>query len=171
MKLVPMTVRDVSYVLANLRPADEAELACQLPPDLALSRAALAYQYAMTGPPNLYGAVVVDRTRQPVMVAGASRLTAGCYSVFAFGTEGANAVALAKATRYLKTLAGQLEAQGARSLEARSLSTNTAAHLWITRTGGKLAEANYPYGGKGELFHTFRWTRNHPVHDWAGCSL
>ena len=150
-EVVPACLRDVSYVLYNLNPADEAETACQIDP--ALKRYELAYGLLMSGD-NF--AVRIDG--QPVAVFGTAPLNRATLSVWALGTDRMRK-ALPAISRYLIDVhLPEMVEQGYRYMEARSLATHHAAHRWLRWLGAKELGGPHPFGRDGEDFLLFRWT-------------
>jgi hypothetical protein len=150
-EVVDATLRDMSYVLYNLNPADEAETACQIDPELR--RDHLAYMLLMSGD-NF--AVRIDD--QPVAVFGTAPLNRACLSVWALGTKRMRK-ALPAIWRHMidKHLPDVVE-QGYRYMEARSLSTHVEAHRWLRWLGATVLGEPHEYGRDRETFLLFRWT-------------
>lgn len=150
-EVLPATLRDMSYVLYNLNPADEAETACQIDP--ALRRDQLAYMLLMSG-----DNFAVRENGNPIAVFGTAPLNRACLSVWALGTK-RMPKALAPIGRHLCDvhLPGMV-AQGYLSMEARSLATHHAAHRWLEWWGAKQHGGPFEYGNDRDLFLLFRWT-------------
>lgn len=153
-EVVPACLRDMSYVLYNLNPADEAETACQIDPDVR--RDHLAYGLLMSGD-NF--AVRIDD--QPVAVFGTSPLNRYALSVWALGTKRMRKASPA-IWRYLAEVhLPEKAAEGYRYMEARSIETHTEAHRWMRWLGATVLGEPHPFGRDGERFLLFRWTVDH----------
>lgn len=149
----PGVLRDVSFVMANLRAADVVEVACQVPDDLR------SYELAwmvMQGSIEQYVAYVND---QPVAAFGISPSTSvACHIAWALGTDRMRYAMPAITRFYAQDIMRRACERGCVSLEARSIQSHKEAHRWMRSTGARSSGAPYPYGKGGELFITFRWT-------------
>lgn len=147
----PATLRDVSYVMANLRPADEVEVLCQFPSGVKRHELAYMLLHSMEA-----WAVHIDG--QPVAAFGAAYMTEVAASAWAIGTKRMKR-AIPAITKHFRTDIGpRLGDAGYRMLEARSHAEHHEAHRWMVATGAVQADQPYIYGKNGELFITFRWT-------------
>ena len=150
-EVVDATLRDMSFVLYNLNPADEEETACQIDP--GLRRDHLAYMLLMSGDSF---AVRIDG--QPVAVFGTAPLNRATISVWALGTKRMRKV-LPAITRHLMDVhLPEMVEQGYRYMEARSIVTHHAAHRWLRWLGATVLGEAHPFGRDGENFFLFRWT-------------
>lgn len=152
MKIVPATLRDMSYVLYHLNPSDEEELACQIDP--TLRRDHLAYALLMGGE-NF----AVRNDDQPVAVFGTAPLNRATVSVWALGTKAMPRAAPYISRHMLKHHAPKLLADGIRHMEARSHANHHTAHRWLLGLGAKQHGDPFPFGNAGEPFLLFRWTK------------
>lgn len=150
-EIVPACLRDVSYVLYNLNPDDEAETACQIDP--AIPRSHLAYALLMSG--DNFAARIDD---QPVAVFGTSPLNRCTQSVWALGTSRMRKVLPAISRYMIDEHLPRLVADGYRYMEARSIETHVAAHRWLRWLGGQQHGGAFEFGRDGENFFLFRWT-------------
>lgn len=147
----PAVLRDASWITANLRPLDHHEAFCQLPPDTPT--ATLAYWLVMSG-----DAFIAYENDEPVTLFGTTPMTAACFSVWAIGTARMRRT-IPAVTRYLMTEHIEKRiADGARTMEARSLANHTEAHAWMRSTGAEQLGEPFEYGRDGEMFVLFRWT-------------
>lgn len=152
-RIATATLRDVSFVLANLRPMDDIELRCQLPDGARMHE--VAYGLLMAG-----DAFAALDDGQPIAVFGTNFMTPACRGVWALGTPRAKR-AIPEVTRFMTgEYADALKAAGVLSLEARSHVGHEAAHRWMHSTGAVRVDPCFPYGKNGELFYVFRWTRD-----------
>lgn len=149
--ITPANLRDASWIMANLRPADREECFCQLPD--GISTAKVAEWFITTG-----DAFVAHYRDEPALLFGTSRIHVCAMSVWAIGTERTPRV-IPAVSRFLieHAIPWRLE-QGFTNMEARSLATHTEAHLWMESMGGVREGGAYPYGKGGERFVTYRWT-------------
>lgn len=150
-RVAPATLRDVSFVLANLRPMDDAELRCQLPDGTRMHD--VAYGLLMAG-----DAFVALDGDQPAMVFGTNFMTPAARGVWALGTKRARRAIPAITRFFTGPYADQLLAAGVLMLEARSHADHAEAHRWMHSTGAVRVDPCFPYGKDGELFCVFRWT-------------
>lgn len=144
------TLRDATYVMWNLRPADVEEVMCQVPE--GLSPNSMAYNLLFSG--DTFAARNGD---QPVGFFGTSPINASCLSVWALGTRHMWR-AVSAMNRFLvdEHLPARIE-QGYRTMEARSIIGHTDAHHWIRQLGGKPLGEPFDFGRNGEQFILFRW--------------
>lgn len=144
-------LRDASYVMANMRPADVEEVMCQIPPNT--KRHELAYNLLMGC--EAYTAHVKD---VPVAFFGTSPINVACLSVWALGTpEIWRAVPAINRFMVDEHLPDRMR-QGYLTMEARSLDSHLDAHRWLTAMGGVQHGDAYEFGSGREKFLTFRWT-------------
>lgn len=148
----PATLRDVSYVTANLAPADRLEVMCQVPDGTKTYELAHALLYSG----DVFCAHIDDR---PVAAFGTSPITIACYSVWMLGTKHVKRAVPAITRMLMGEHALDLLGRGVQSLEARSIENHREAHRWMVRCGAVRAYPSYPFGKNGEMFYTFRWTR------------
>lgn len=152
--ILPGTQRDLTYIAANMRDADWAEISCQLGPGAVRLQAALVAVQL--------GAWVATYDGQPAACFGFTPRNAVVLEAWAWGTE-RMARTVPAITRFVRDelAPGWIEA-GVRRLEARSLDSHAEAHRWMTGTGAA-AECIVPeYGCNGETFVQFAWTADVP---------
>lgn len=151
-EITDATLRDASFVIANLRPLDELELMCQLPDDV--KRHEVAYALLHSG-----DCFVAKLDGQPVAIFGSSLVNQACLSLWALGTKRMRRVAPA-ITRFMfaKHIPDRAD-QGFRIAEARSIETHREAHRWMTATGAVRVDPPFEYGKNGEMFVLYRWTK------------
>lgn len=147
----PATLRDASYVMANLRPADVEEVMCQVPE--GVKRHEIAYSLLMSG--DAFAALLDD---QPVAIFGTAPINAACVSVWALGTPKVWR-AVTEINRFLLNVhLPDRIAQGFHTMEARSHSAHHEAHNWIEALGGVQHGGPFEFGRDRETFLLFRWT-------------
>lgn len=147
----PATLRDATYVMAWLRPADEEEVMCQVP--AGMLRLEMAYNLLFSG--DTFAARIGD---QPVGFFGTGPINAACLSVWALGTRNMWR-AVSEMNRFLvdEHLPDRIR-QGYHTMEARSICTHTDAHHWIEQLGGKKHGGAFEFGRDRENFFLYRWT-------------
>jgi hypothetical protein len=147
----PAVFRDASFITANLRPIDYAEAFCQLPDGATTIE--LAWWLLHSG-----DAFIAYLDEEPVFFFGTSPMTSTCYSVWGLGTRNTRRV-IVDVTRFLMTTHIEKRiAEGARTMEARSILDHHEAHGWIRSCGGEALGEPFEYGKAGELFVLFRFT-------------
>ena len=149
----PANIRDVSFILANLRPGDRREILCQVPPGSDL--AALAFTCVLPG----HSFVAYDKSN-PAMAFGFQPIThaGNVLSAWAFGTWRAPRT-LRPIARFVRSelLPGWLEF-GVTRIEARSIAGHHEAHAWLSSVGADYEAAIPAFGRDGEEFRMFAWT-------------
>lgn len=144
-------LRDASYVMAHMRPADVEEVMCQIPPNT--KRHELAYNLLMGC--EAYTAHVKD---VPVAFFGTSPINVACLSVWALGTpEIWRAVPAINRFMVDEHLPDRMR-QGYLTMEARSLDSHLDAHRWLTAMGGVQHGGPFEFGANREKFLLFRWS-------------
>lgn len=144
----PVTLRDASYVLQNLRPRDFEETKCQTRnwDPQALAAATSQIEYAWT----------VKLDGNPEAVFGAQPMSATTVVAWALGTKKIERV-IPLLTRFiLGPLNDQLVRDGYSWAEARSITSHRPAHKWLTGLGFQRAAELPRYGTDGEDFILFR---------------
>ncbi|RUV32934.1 hypothetical protein [Mesorhizobium sp. M7A.F.Ca.MR.148.00.0.0] len=162
-RIVGGNIRDLSYIAANLRPQDKAEIHCQLdgwtPATLAL--------HAMQGP-----AYVVELDGNPEAAFGAAQLRSGLWIAWSWGTRRMKRCVPRITKFFWEVLGPDVAAQGAWRVEARALASNDLALRWLHRLGATERCRLPAFGKNGEDFILFDWTRetwNHvPIQQATG---
>lgn len=144
-------LRDASYIMANLRPADLDEVLCQVPE--GTKRHEIAYSLLHSG--DAFTAFVRG---QPVAFFGTSPINAACLSVWALGTP-AVWRAVPAINRFMcdEHLPACIEL-GYHTMEARSHTAHVSAHRWLEAMGGVQHGGPFEFGRGRETFLLFRWT-------------
>lgn len=150
-EIEPATLNTASYVTANLRPADRAEIWCQLPD--AVTTAQLAHWSLVNGE-----GYIARYRGQPVAFFGTSPMTVACFSVWAMGTRYLPRAARAIGNFVLDDIVPRRIAEGYRSAEARAMASHDQARKWIAGLGGEALGEPFPYGKADEPFVLYRWT-------------
>jgi hypothetical protein len=150
--IVPATVRDVSYVAANLRPADWREIECQMEPfDAAAIGVSACRDYAY----------VAECDGNPEMAFGAhrARVDSSLWVAWSFGTRRQRCCVPMVLEFILGYLQPMVSAEGAFRVEARALAANRSALRFLERIGGTRRCELPGYGKRGEDFILYDWTR------------
>lgn len=150
--ILPATLRDLSYVAANMRLADWEEISCQCPPSIrTLDVAAWSAQARE--------AYTVQRHGQPIAAFGVHDATpaGNVLSIWAWGTlEMPRAVP--EISRWIRQAVPRWIGEGVTRVEARSIVGHTAAHRWMRKLSAR--ETELPaFGRDGQDFVLFFWTR------------
>lgn len=154
--VAPATLRDATYVVANMRASDRREVYCQLPDGMDDMK--VGYWLLMSS--EAYAVRWTDgRGREhPVLFFGVQPMNAVALVVWALGTKHAWR-GIPAATRFMQDVVVPAKiAAGYRLMEARSIEGHTQAHRWMEGTGARRIGEPFEYGRDGELFHLFRWT-------------
>lgn len=151
-RIVPATLRDVSFIGAHMRERDAHELLCQLPRNVTPQQAAVwCLEVSVSG---LSWVAVHENT--PLMVIGvAPSDNPGLYSAWGFGTtHPLLKKAIPKLTRFIQSTARRqfILDQNPRRLEVRSLANHDYASRWLPRLGFKKETLLEQYGSGGEDF-------------------
>ena len=149
-RLVAATLRDLSYVAANLRPDDREEVACQLEDWSPGLLACISLQDH---------AYIVEINGNPEAAVGASEVRKGLWTAWSWGTR--------RMWRAVPTITGfvrnvmipDIIAKGGHRAEARALARNFSAHRWLEKMGATRRCELPGYGMGGEDFILFDWTR------------
>lgn len=150
--LAAPTLRDVTFICANIRSEDWREIACQLPEGMApIDAALISIASGLSWVARLDG--------QPVAVFGASPQTpaGNVLALWAWGTKQMRRAAPA-ITRFVRDeMAPAWVAEGKTRVEARSIVGHDEAHRWLTNIGF-LAEPLPQWGRGSEDFILFSMT-------------
>jgi hypothetical protein len=157
-RIIGGNLRDLSYIAANLRPEDHAEVDCQLdewtPASLALT--------AMQG-----FAYVAELDGNPEAAFGAGELRSGLWIAWSWGTKRMRRCVPRITEFFYSVLGPDVASRGAWRVEARALAGNDLAIRWLNRLGATERCLLNGYGRNGEDFILFDWTRE----TWADVSL
>ena len=150
-EIVPATLRDLTFIAANMRAEDWREIACQFPEGITRTEiAALAGQFGESW--------VAVSSAQPVAAFGAAPLTCNVLTGWAWGTRRMRR-AVPAITRFMREdCAPRWVDAGITRLEARSIAGHDEAHKWMRALGAD--EQPCPeWGRDGEDFILFSWTK------------
>ena len=148
--IVPATLRDVSYIAANMRPCDREEIYGQVP--LGTKPAEIA-AFCIGGGQSW---TAFDRG-QPSGAFGFSEISDGVLNGWAFGRPGFERC-IPAVTRFVfsEIVPGWLK-QGIRRIEVRTIETHTSAHRWLEAAGAERCCALEDWGRNGECFQLYAW--------------
>lgn len=150
----PATLRDASYVTANMRAADRREVYCQLPPEI--DNIGVAWMSVENSQGRCWTAFEND---EPIACFGLSAITGYVMAVWLFGTDRMKR-AVPEITRFmLKHVVPGLETEHWQRLEARVHRDHDLAHIWITAMGARLDCVLPVWGRDGEPFYLYSWDR------------
>jgi hypothetical protein len=149
-RIVGATLRDLTYIVANLRSEDRHEVECQIE-HWDVNAIALA---ALQG-----FAYVVELDGNPEAAFGACEQRQGLFVAWSWGTKRMPRCVPA-ITRFFHAVLGRQVAEvGAWRVEARPLADNELAVRWLKRLGATERCLLPSYGKNGEDFKLFDWTR------------
>lgn len=151
----PSNVRDITYILSNLREQDRLEISCQCEGGVIISMAVLCVQ-----PGNSW--IAYDQG-VPAMAFGFSQATlaGNILSAWGFGTK-RTLRCIRPVTRwvYANLVSDWLEEGKVTRIEARTIISHTGAHRWLARTGAVLETTIPEWGRNGEKFFLYVWRRD-----------
>jgi hypothetical protein len=150
-RVVGGNVRDLSYIAANLRPDDLAEVDCQFD---SWSPAMLAH-LSMQGM-----AYVVRLDGNPEAAFGATEVRSGLWLAWSWGTQRMWRCVPRITSFFFEVLGPDVAAAGAHRVEARALASNAMALRWLRRLKATERCSLPGYGKNGENFILFDWTRD-----------
>lgn len=149
-RIVGATLRDLSYIAANMRPEDRAEVECQID-HWDVGAIALG---AMQGL-----AYVVELDGNPEAAFGACEQRSGLWIAWSLGTRRMPRCVPAITRFFHAVLGDQVSREGAWRVEARPIAGNELAVRWLKRLGATERCTLPSYGKNGEDFLLFDWTR------------
>ncbi len=148
-EIVPATLRDVSYIVANLCDADRAEIECQYTEGVSAAQIA---SFHTTGQASC---ALLDS--QPVQAFGLYPATpAGNVLIaWAFGTRFRRR-SIPAVTHWMRGRVLDSFARGVTRVEARVISSHVAAAGWLRGLGATEVPLR-GFGRNGEDFILFSW--------------
>ncbi|PAP92658.1 hypothetical protein [Mesorhizobium wenxiniae] len=150
LRIIPATLRDLSYIAANLRPEDRAEIDCQLD----------AWSPALLALTALQGfAYVAELDGNPEAGFGAAEQRGGLWIAWSWGTHRMKRCVPGITEFFHAVLGPKVAARGAWRVEARALAANELALRWLIRLGATQRCRLPGYGRNGEDFLLYDWTR------------
>jgi len=149
--ITPATLRDMSYIAANMREADRREIGAVIdePPVV------LAYMLYEASPGFRWTA---QYDGQPVCAFGVSTMFAGLGSGWAYGTKDMPHVIRA-ITRFCRRSASRRAALAFRRIEVRTAIDHPDSHRWLASLGFVREGVAVDYGACGLDFAIYGATR------------
>ncbi len=146
------TIRDYTYLAANMRPADWREISCQLPPEAKPVDVALMSLQAR----EAWTATVRG---QPAAAFGISDATPArnVVSLWAWGTRLLPRAA-PEVTRFVRARVPVWIEQGINRVEVRSIVGHDLAHRWLGNLGATQDCVLKGFGRNEEDFLLWSWT-------------
>lgn len=157
-RIVGGTLRDLSYIAANLRKEDRAEIDCQFnewTPELLALSALQGFAYA------------VELDGNPEAAFGAAEARQGLWIAWSWGTRRMWRCVPRITSFFYQVLGPDVAARGAWRVEARAMAGNDLACRWLNRLGANERCLLPAYGKNGEDFILFDWTRE----SWGHVSI
>lgn len=151
-EILDPTLRDMTYIGANLRDEDRRETLCQLPAGM-MGSSALAGIYNTLTPGWDWIAYL---NGQPAAAFGFQPMTTPVWQAWALGTRAMTRV-IPAITRWCWSQEQRLIDAGVRRVEARSIEGHDQAHRWLERLGCSRVCALPDHGRDGELFYLYAW--------------
>jgi hypothetical protein len=149
-RIVAGNLRDLSYIAANLRPEDKAEIDCQFD----------AWTPFMLAAHAMYGfAYVVEIDGNPEAAFGAAEHRSGLWVAWSWGTDRMRRCVPRITQFFYAALGPDVAARCAYRVEARALASNDLALRWLRRLGATERCRLPAYGKNGEDFILWDWTR------------
>lgn len=150
-------VRDVSYIAANMRDHDWAEISCQIPDSYNKHHAALMmFEHS----PEDCRYVCYDMDASPTVAFGwTPTINPTLWSAWAFGTKGMKRM-IPEVTDFIlrRQLPHMMKTYRPKRLEVRAMKDHDVACRWL-RYMGATEECVLPrFGANGEDFVLFSWT-------------
>lgn len=150
-KIIAGNFRDLSYIAANLRPEDYAEIDCQFDEWTPLMLAYLSMQ-------GLSWVVTLDGN--PEAAFGAHEHRKGFWIIWSWGTKRISRCVPTITDFAHQQLIPHIVNSGAWRAEARPLAANDLACRWLERLGARRQGLLESYGKNGEDFILYEWVRS-----------
>ncbi|MBL4837746.1 MAG: hypothetical protein JKY34_09225 [Kordiimonadaceae bacterium] len=157
-EIVPATFRDLTYIAANMRAGDVAELSCLHenwhPQTVAHNAHCQSFEDSQ---------FVALEDGQPVVGFGAcpfSGTDPDLWQAWAFGTQRMRR-AVPAITRFLRDsfMPDVIEKTTVRRVQCFTLSTHDISHKWLSGLGANCEGHMKSFGRNGEDFDIYAWTR------------
>lgn len=154
-EISPATLRETSWIAANMRPIDKDEIHCQM---IDPTAAKIAHSQISMSPRFAYVASIND---EPVCAYGLAEWQPGVGHLWAFGTKKIYG-AIRDVTDHINDgiYEDVFSDSSVHRVECRSISTHVSAHRWIEKIRLKFITDLPCYGKDAEDFKLFALTRN-----------
>lgn len=155
-RIVGATIRDLSYVAANMRPEDRAEVEAQFDDWSPAGLAALSLRDH---------AYCVEMDGNPEAAFGAGRVGhRNLWLAWSWMTPRGWRCVPRISDFVRRVMIPDIYASGGQRVEARALEANQSARRWLKRLGAVERCALPCYGRSGETFVLYDWTRDDHEH-------
>jgi len=150
----PANIRDMTYILGNLREEDRLEITCQCESDDTQIMALLCVQPGRSWIAYSNGVPAMAFGFTPQTLAG------NTLSAWAFGTK-RTLRCIRPVTKwvYRNLVREWIRSGKVTRIEARTIIGHTGAHRWLERTGAVLEGEIPEWGRDGETFLMYVWRR------------
>jgi len=155
MTIKPATIRDYTWMAANMRASDRAEIMCQVPTGTTSMDVAIWSLNAREA------WTAFDRDDQPAAAFGVHAMTpaGNVFSLWAWGTPKLSRTVREIERFVIDDCTPRWLAAGLTRIEARSIVGHTRAHRWLRRLGFDEIPAE-EWGRDGQAFTLFYWTKS-----------
>ena len=145
------TLRDVSFIAANLRTSDREEIDCQVAPGTRPSEIAA---FCLQGSQSW----TVFRHGLPVGAFGFAPISDGVLNGWAFGRPGFGRCTPAITRFVFRDVLPAWFDHGIRRVEVRTIDSHASAHRWLEAAGATRCCTLEDWGRNGERFYLYAWT-------------
>lgn len=160
-RIVGANLRDLSYVLSNIRPDDRREIEAQWPPPwdaTGIAATALASTHAYC--------VLLDGNPEAAFGAGEVRL--GLWEAWSWGTPRMRR-AVPHITRFVReVMLPDVLGRGGQRVEARPMDGHRMACRWLEKMGARFSGHARCWGVDGQDFVVYAWVRRDVEHVLSG---
>ncbi|WP_136659157.1 hypothetical protein [Nitratireductor sp. XY-223] len=147
----PASLRDVSFIAANMRECDRAEIFCQVAPG---TKSADIAAFCI-GRGQSWTAF---RNGLPSGAFGFSEISDGVLNGWAFGRPGFGRCIPAVTRFVFRELVPGWQRDGVRRIEVRTIESHESAHRWLAAAGAVRCCSLEDWGRGGERFYLYAWT-------------
>lgn len=147
----PLNVRDLIYIVSNLREWDRREIfATRWNDDVFdLARDSL----------NAGDLSWVAGKENPIAAMGAFQMWPGVWQAWMYATPEFPQIGLSLTRFSVREILPRILERGAHRMECRSIEGHDDAHDWLERLGAFRESETGNFGRNGETFFTYAWTR------------
>lgn len=148
----PATLRDITYIGANLRPPDRDEILCQLPRGTTGSDMAAGVYHTL----DSAWTWVASIDGQPACAFGFHPMTSPVWMGWAWGTSKMIRT-IPAVTRHCWDQERRLLELGVRRVEVRTMKGHDVSQAWLERLGCRYQCDLPDHGRDGETFELWAW--------------